>query len=389
MTASKFQATSPACVRPHLPGLDGIRGLAIMMVMLGHFLTIGGHLNNQHPVSRLFSSGFLGVDLFFSLSGFLITGILIDSKMRQGYFRVFYLRRALRIFPLYYGLLTVSCLSVLWITPHDQELLVGHHSMLWHWLYASNIGIAVNHGNWLMSPTWVSLGHFWSLAVEEQFYLIWPLLVFLVSTLRLKQICSAMVLLSPLVALVMIFTLGPLSTYVATPARCGELAAGAWLAVLWRDPAGWAKLQPRLRNIAIATGCILLLERTVLPSLVFAEPSLALVLSGACVGLAVSQSGNGNLQRLANSSLLRWFGKYSYGIYVYHHALKPVWVHFLWQRWIVPALGTGWTATLCYTAAASMASITLAWLSWKFFEGPLLTLKSRITFPPMLGKASA
>jgi peptidoglycan/LPS O-acetylase OafA/YrhL len=119
----------------------------------------------------------------------------------------------------------------------------------------------------------------------------------------------------------------------------------------------------------------------VLPSLVFVEPSIALLLSGACVGLAVSQSGNGHLQQLMNSCLLRWFGKYSYGIYVYHHALKPIWIHFLWQRWIIPTLGTGWTGTLCYTATASMAFITLAWLSWKFFEGPLLTLKNRITFP--------
>ena len=151
--------------------------------------------------------------------------------------------------------------------------------------------------------------------------------------------------------------------------------------MLWRDPAGWSRLQPYLRKIAIAAGCVLLLERTVLPSLVFAEPSFALILSGACVGLAVSQSGNGHLQQIIKSSLLRWFGKYSYGIYVYHHALKPVWVHFLWQRWIIPTLGAVWTATLCYTTAASMASIALAWLSWKFFKGPLLTLKNRITFP--------
>jgi peptidoglycan/LPS O-acetylase OafA/YrhL len=139
-----------------------------------------------------------------------------------------------------------------------------------------------------------------------------------------------MVLLSPLIAPVMIFTIGPLATYVATPARFGELAAAAWLAVLWRDHVGWSLLQPQLRKVAIATGCILLLERTVLPSLVFVEPSIALLLSGACVGLAVSQSGNGHLQQLMNSCLLRWFGKYSYGIYVYHHALKPIWIHSLW-----------------------------------------------------------
>jgi len=185
--AAKAQAQATSCIPRHLPGLDGIRGLAIMMVMLGHFITIGGHLNNTHPLSRLLGSGFLGVDLFFALSSFLITGILLNSKMRQTSFRVFYLRRTLRIFPRYYAVLTISWLSVFWITPHDQDRLVGHHSMLWHWLYASNIGIAANHGNWLLSPTWVSLGHFWPLAVEEQFYLIWPLLVLLVSTRHSKK----------------------------------------------------------------------------------------------------------------------------------------------------------------------------------------------------------
>ncbi len=118
-----------------------------------------------------------------------------------------------------------------------------------------------------------------------------------------------MVLLSPLIAPVMIFTIGPLATYVATPARFGELAAAAWLAVLWRDHVGWSLLRLHLRKVAIATGCILLSERTVLPSLVFAEPSITIFLSEACVGLAVSQSGNGHRQQLMNSSPLRWFGK--------------------------------------------------------------------------------
>ena len=168
----------PGRSRSHLPGLDGIRGLAILMVMFSHFIVVGKNLDPLSPFGRFLHSGYLGVDLFFVLSGFLITGILIDSKITPNYFRVFYMRRALRIFPLYYLLLAVSWLTVVFITPQDKPLLTGVDSMAWFWLYASNIGMAVK-GDWLNSPTWVGLGHFWSLAVEEQFYLVWPLLVYL------------------------------------------------------------------------------------------------------------------------------------------------------------------------------------------------------------------
>ncbi len=87
----------PGDSRRHLPGLDGIRGLAILMVMFSHFIVVGGHLKSDAPFERFLKSGYLGVDLFFVLSGFLITGILMDSKQTPGYFRVFYIRRALRI----------------------------------------------------------------------------------------------------------------------------------------------------------------------------------------------------------------------------------------------------------------------------------------------------
>ena len=128
--------------------------------MLSHFIVVGNNLGTGTPLARFLHSGYLGVDLFFVLSGFLITGILIDSKSSPNYFGTFYMRRALRIFPLYYGLLAVSWLTVIFITPEDKPLLTGHDSMAWYWLYASNIGMAVK-GNWLASPTWVGLGHFW------------------------------------------------------------------------------------------------------------------------------------------------------------------------------------------------------------------------------------
>jgi len=395
----------PGISRRHLPGLDGVRGLAIAMVMFGHFIVVGKNLQNLPPgipvpillppslaFSRLLQSGYLGVDLFFVLSGFLITGILLDSKSSENYFSVFYVRRALRIFPLYYALLAVSWLTVLFITPGDRALLTGEDSMLWNWLYASNIGMAVKD-DWLTSPTWVGLGHFWSLAVEEQFYFVWPLLVFLVPVKILRRICVTLVLASPLIFWMLPHWLGESTpghnnpaAYVSTLGRLGVLAAGAWLAIVWRTPGAWESIKPKLVPIAIISGIVLLLERSFLPILSGCEPSIVLVLGSACVGLAAGGGGAKRVHAFFESRVLRWLGKYSYAIYVYHHALKPVWIAYLWEKSIVPVLGTGWPATLCYTAAASAASLLLAWLSWICFEGPILSLKSRSSyrFKPVL-----
>jgi peptidoglycan/LPS O-acetylase OafA/YrhL len=375
----------PGKSRRHLPGLDGIRGLAILLVMFSHFIVVGDNIGKGTPISTFLHSGYLGVDLFFVLSGFLITGILIDSKSSKNYFGAFYLRRALRIFPVYYGLLTVAWLTVVFVTPGDRQVLTGANSMAWYWLYASNIGMAVK-GNWLASPTWVGLGHFWSLAVEEQFYLVWPLVVYLIPVKSLKRLCLVLVLISPLVHLCLIEwfgggAMGGRSAYVSTLNRVGVLAAGGWLAIIWREPPAWLRLEPKLIWIAAVAGTLLLLERTFFLSwMFFLEASLALVVGTACVGLAAGGSGGPWINRFFSSRILRWFGKYSYGIYVYHHALKPVWIRFIWDGWLTPSLGTGWTATLAYTATATVASLSLAWVSWKCFEGPILSLKNRFNY---------
>lgn len=381
-----YHADHPGASRQHLPGLDGIRGLAILLVMFSHFIVVGHHLDTGSAFSRVVRSGYLGVDLFFVLSGFLITGILIDSKNSPHYFRIFYIRRALRIFPLYYAVLAIAWLSVIFITPGDSLRLKGQDSMAWYWLYASNIGMAVK-GNWLASPFWVSLGHFWSLAVEEQFYLVWPFLVFVTGIKRLGRICVVLVLSSPLISLILLGWIGELATYVSTLGRIGALAAGAWLAVSWRKPGAWQRIRPNFAPIAWVAGALLLSERTILPELDFLEPSVALVLGGAVVGLAASGAGGRWRRFFLESGVLRWFGKYSYGIYIYHHALKPLWIYGLWNRVIVPLLGSGWTGTLAYVAVASAVSMLLAWLSWNCFEGPILALKSRFYYasPRSLG----
>ena len=173
----------------YVPALDGIRGIAILTVMLHHF-TIFGMVrpNNFIDVQfyRLASAGWCGVDLFFVLSGFLITGILLDTKSGPHFFRNFYMRRVLRIFPLYYGfLIVIFVLIPLAIQVGDKfQTLLDQQG--WYWSYLINLPIAFK--GW---SSVIIIDHFWSLAVEEQFYLFWPLVVFFSQRRQLIFICLA------------------------------------------------------------------------------------------------------------------------------------------------------------------------------------------------------
>src|SRR5262245_10664845 len=166
---------SASKIASHIPALDGIRGIAILLVLLFHFGQYGHGL--PYPavfVDKLFHRicqiGWVGVDLFFVLSGFLITGILYDSKGRNHYFRNFYVRRCLRILPLYY----FSLILFLIVLPKLFPLHTGFRSLrqdsFWYWTYLSNVRVA--YRGW---DSFGVLDHFWSLAVEEQFYLLWPI----------------------------------------------------------------------------------------------------------------------------------------------------------------------------------------------------------------------
>src|SRR5262245_11738617 len=173
--------------RGHVPALDAIRGLAILVVTLYRFG--GGGDGPARAIDHywLIDMGQRGVDLFFVLSGFLITGILFDAKGKQHYFRNFYIRRAVRIFPLYYGVLAVAVLLLpLLTTSLADAFQPAVHAQGWLWLYGANVWQAVR-GQWCLGP----LNHFWSLAIEEHFYFLWPAVIYFTSRRTAMRVCLA------------------------------------------------------------------------------------------------------------------------------------------------------------------------------------------------------
>lgn len=374
-----------------MPGLDGVRGLAILAVLLFHFIAPvkpQGPIDNA--ISWLFAYGALGVDLFFVLSGFLITGILYDSRTDPAYFRNFYMRRVLRIFPLYYGVLAIVFLIVPAIPGlHGSEIAALRTHQAWAWLYGVNIYLAV-HGGWGLSY----LEHFWSLAVEEQFYLVWPLVVWLLGARpRLFLAFSLAVAGASFGGRVVASLLGAslISTTVLTPFQLDALALGGFFAVYLRQPHGEAATR-RLIVPMMSLGIgLLVLQFAVRHFFVHGNALLSLrsgafhLLLTALLLQALLAPTTSAWSRFFRSSPMTTLGKYSYGLYVYHHFLSHYFATQGTEFTLASALGCSPAAALAMQAVAGMAaSLVIAWLSYEYFEKYFLQLKR---FWPAAGSA--
>jgi peptidoglycan/LPS O-acetylase OafA/YrhL len=365
-----------------MPVLDGIRGLAILAVLLFHFIAPENRdgLANA-TVSWLFSYGALGVDLFFVLSGFLITGILYDSRTDEHYFRNFYMRRLLRIFPLYYGVLAILFL-VLPLIPGLRltELTALRTYQPWAWLYAVNIYLAI-HDGWVLSY----IEHFWSLAVEEQFYLIWPLAVWLLAAnarvfLAFSFLTAVASFASRIVASAA--GAGPVVTEVLTPFQLDALAIGGFLAVYLRQPGGEGEVRRLMVPLTVVGSALLVIQfgarhltshGNVLESVrggAFHLLMAAMLLKGL---LGPVSSG---WSRFLRSRPMAFLGKYSYGLYVYHHFFSYYFTSHHTDLTVAATLGCSSMAALLMQASAGIAaSIAVAWLSYECFEKHFLRLK--------------
>ena len=241
-----------AAVGRHVPALDGLRGLAILLVLVHN--AAGPEGPSPGAAMKVFdvatNIGWVGVQLFFVLSGFLITGILLDTKGRARAWRSFFMRRVLRIFPLYYAALVVAFVVAPLVrgTPAVAAPYVGFYlAYLQNWSSA-----VVVHGKS------GALGHFWSLAVEEQFYVVWPLVVFLLPRRALAVVAALLVVAAPAVR-VAILSLGWSNewAYQGTLARMDALALGGLGVLALRTPAAYAWIAPRIRKATWALGAAL------------------------------------------------------------------------------------------------------------------------------------
>ncbi len=342
------------------------------------------------------------------LSGFLITGILYDAKGQGHYFRNFYARRTLRIFPLYYGVLAVELAILLvikfgfphaWLHLHNPQKLWA--AMPWFWTYTTNIGQAFFHIHTVLQ------GHFWSLAVEEQFYLVWPLLVCFLPWRALARSCLALVALAFAVRFLLAGFGSSFAAYSFTPCQFDALGLGALIALAMRNSLSRAWLGKYSLRICIVAGLAaaaaiviavsfrinptllgshsvrLAITATHAPRMRFRSETwlsaalyAPLDIAFAALLAAVVTGSSAQLQSIFNWKPLRALGGYSYGLYVFHFivfmVLGNLLIHFPRLRdattnHMLPAIGL--------LLANLVISLTLAVASFHLYEKHFLKLK--------------
>ena len=291
--------------------MDGLRGIAILLVVFYH----------NFGFVKYFFFGWIGVDLFFVLSGFLITDILLNTVNKPGYFKNFYAKRVLRIFPLYYLSLIIFLLILPRIKdfPLDFSFYIEHQ--WWFWTYLQNwFLIFHNVGN-----TTTAIQHYWSLAVEEQFYIVWPFVIFLIRKPKILLAIAGLLLTAVICTRLYMWTiqikdLNYFGLYTYT--RIDGICIGSMLAILHFMKSPFIK--------KYFTGLVLLLAALnfifyfVNKQYQFTYPYLAIVgyttfaMLFAIVVYEVIQGENKVMNLLLNIKPLRFFGKISYGLYIFH-----------------------------------------------------------------------
>ena len=337
-----------------------------------HHLVLLPHA--QYPLlTYCIDLGRFGVDLFFVLSGFLITGILFRTKAEPSYFRTFYARRALRIFPLYYGYLAAYYFFVVRLHIVDFGSAKADEvatDLPWLWPYATNILIALR-GNFITA----SLNHFWTLAVEEHFYVVWPLIVFLLTRRQLLIACVLTLLFSlDLRAGLLAHGVSGYTIATLTPCRLDGFAVGGWFALMRTGSAKhlldrWAV--PGMFIFFAGLGASLLSAAAALTT---GYMCLAIAF-GCLIHFSTAYSGRGVWGSVFRCRTLRAMGKYSYALYVLHF---PIMIFFerviptpiLAERLHSPVLGAA-----IHSAGVALVSVMFAVLSWHCYEKHFLGLK--------------
>ena len=356
-------------------GLDGVRGIAVGLVFTVHYI-------GKYPI------GWMGVVFFFVLSGYLITGGLYDTRDEPHRFRKFYIRRTLRIFPLFY---------FVWICVFSAAPLLREQwqatQLLWP-IYLGNFArfiaysTSTDHIYTRMSWLPIEIGHFWSLAVEEQFYYrIWPFVVFTVADRKkLIRICLGVMVAVLLLRLVLVASLPnhliEMEFLYRMPfTQADSFMCGGLLALWWRGPEKLWLLQsgPYLFLVFLALFVVVCWVNGPGPKLAELIPAtpwmsaygFTLIYLLAAALIVSSLSSKNVLFRVTNFGPLRFLGKYSYGFYVYHVILRPIII----QPWAKLTSHLAFRISVCVDFAIVLA-VSVA--SYHLLEYPFLKLKERL-----------
>ena len=362
-----------------IPEVDGVRAIAILAVLFTHLW--------KYPAGWTFtnhfaSAGWLGVDLFFVLSGFLITGILWDARGKPRYFRNFYARRTLRIFPLYYFLLLLIFVG-LPIIHNTMEVRSVREQWTWYGAYLANFALASS--GWIFFPLDIT----WSLSVEEQFYAIWPAVIRKLSTRTMVTLCAILIVGAPILRtlLLLVLHINWRWSYMMTICRADGFAWGALLSVVLREKMVDAR---RLKPFALTLWALLgPVAAFLIASGRFARNStlvgtvgysLLAVLSAALLAVALAP---GRLaQTILGSRPMRHIGKVSYGMYIYHPLCLLFGTTALERIHLDHVAGPA-VNSFYLMGMISLLTWLVATMSFSFFEEPLLRLKRHFETPAL------
>jgi peptidoglycan/LPS O-acetylase OafA/YrhL len=355
-------------------GLDGLRALAVLGVFLFHANVAGAQL------------GWSGVELFYVLSGFLITGILLDARESPGYFRGFYARRALRILPAYFIVLALS-VAVAALSGRTDAFGFLPYYLLYLQNYFPQLATQFGAGIPLLS-------HTWTLAIEEQFYWLWPLVIFVARGRALPAVLAGAFALGPLSRLALFVGAAgnPFATVLPLPAQTDLLAAGAVVALALRSGVGAERIA-RAAGLAVALGAVLLAALVVdlgLPA--FAHPSrwatrpegilvfsaMSLLFGGLVAGVVVAWGG---LRAALCVAPLAHLGRISYGLYLYNPL--ALFIASSVADPLHPTDAFAYGTNLPAHIAGFALTYLIALLSFRYVETPILRLKRRFAAPTL------
>lgn len=355
--------------------LEGIRGYAFLAVFFVHYHLYVGEFSQafRGPSFLALNLSWFLVPIFFVLSGFLITRILLATREREGFFRVFYLRRAVRVLPLYY--LIVAIVAAVGVACHFHFSL-KHISYL---VYMQNFTtVPLNH--------YVDLEHFWSLAIEEQFYLLWPLVIWALRSekalLRYTYFLIAAFTIFRIAAPFLGF--GLRHAYQATPYRVDGILLGCALAIHYKNTAHWERFV-RFAKIGIpvlfaSIVVVMMTQGTTLPTFTYTGTAFCTPVMNL-IGLAfviLALTPNTFVARVCSGRRICSFGKLTYGMYLMHEIYAPFLMMKLtpWFSTYLPLEGARWATSF----VALGITVALAALAYRFVEMPMMKLKDRFRY---------